>query len=90
MTVKDYCVAIHKILMEVGELHWAKCFSNFISELEAAENHTVFRKILSIYGGMGSFNDLVLYHNGTLCQKENEALSELRKGLYTEIGKEWK
>lgn len=90
MTVKDYCVAIHKILMEVGELNWAKSFHNFILELEDAENKTVFRKILSIYGGMGSFNDLVLYKNGTLCQKENEALSELRKGLYDEIGKAWK
>ena len=39
-------------------------------------------KILKLYGGMGSFNDLVLYKNGVLCKKENNILDELRNKFY--------
>lgn len=89
MNVKEYCVEIYKLLIEVEELDWAKCFLNFISELEKSEDNRIYRKIISIYGGMDSFNDLVLYKNGILCLKENDILSELKKSLYSEIGNVW-
>ena len=89
MTIKDYCIAIQKLLTEVGELNWAKCFENFISELELSEDHSTYRKIIAIYGGMGSFNDLILYKDGVLCQKENDTLHALKKELYNKIGNVW-
>ena len=67
-----------------------KCFENFISELEKSEDNSSYRKIISIFGGMGSFDDLVLYKDTILCIKENNVLSELKKVLYNEIGNNWK
>ena len=89
MTVKEYCTEIQKLLIEGEEFNLAKSFGSFISELEKSEDNSVYRKIISIYGGMGSFNDLVLYKNGILCRRENDSLSELRNGLYNEIGNSW-
>ncbi|MEK8181232.1 hypothetical protein WMW71_12845 [Flavobacterium buctense] len=89
MTVREYCIEIYKLLNEVGEIHWAKSFKIFISELEESEDKSIYRKIISIYGGMGSFNDLVLYKNGILCRKENDELAKLRSELYLEIGNNW-
>lgn len=90
MTVKDYCHEIQKLLTEVGELNWAKCFENFIAELEVSNDNATYRKIIAIYGGMGSFDDLVLYKGGVLCQNENDTLYKLKKGLYTKIAADWK
>ena len=81
MTVKEYCIEIHRLLMEVGETNWAKCFENFISALEQSDNKATYKKILGLYGGMGSFNDLVLYKNNVVCQKENDELSALKKWI---------
>ncbi|WP_177735115.1 DUF6966 domain-containing protein [Flavobacterium inviolabile] len=85
MTAKDYCIEIQKLLTEVGELNWAKCFENFISELELSKDNSAYRKIISIYGGMGSFDDLILYKDGVLCQKENDTLHTLKKELYKKM-----
>ncbi|WP_300492256.1 hypothetical protein [Flavobacterium sp.] len=90
MTVKDYCLEIQKLLTEVGELNWAKCFENFISELEVSNDNVTYRKIISIYGGMGAFDDVVLYKDGVLCEQENDTLYQLKKELYTQIVADWK
>lgn len=39
-------------------------------------------RILSMYGGMGSLNDLVLYRNGQPMIRENNELNDLRNQLY--------
>lgn len=85
MTAKDYCIEIQKLLTEAGELNRAKCFENFISELELSKDNSAYRKIISIYGGMGSFDDLILYKDGVLCQKENDTLHTLKKELYKKV-----
>ena len=89
MNVKQYCIEIKKILTDVGESNWSKGFESFILELNEAEDKSVYRKIISIYGGMGSFSDLVLYKDGILCKKENDDLHKLRSELYTEISNNW-
>jgi len=38
--------------------------------------------ILSMFGGMGSLSDLVLYRDGKPLVKENNEFDELRKKLY--------
>ncbi|QND84420.1 Uncharacterized protein ChrSV_2193 [Chromobacterium vaccinii] len=40
-------------------------------------------KILSMYGGMGSLNDLILYKDGQPLVKENVELDSLRVKLHT-------
>jgi hypothetical protein len=89
MSIKEYCIRIEKLLLEVGESNWLNSFKNFITELEEHEDTTVYRKIISIYGGAGSFSDLVLYKNGVLCIEENNELERLRNGLYNKIGEKW-
>ncbi|MBQ4774088.1 hypothetical protein F9U44_21570 [Pectobacterium versatile] len=39
-------------------------------------------RILNLYGGMGSLNDLVLCKNGQMLQAENDTFNELRTRLY--------
>lgn len=39
-------------------------------------------KIMSVYGGMGSLNDLVLYREGQPLVKENNELDLLRSKLF--------
>ena len=41
--------------------------------------------IRSIFGGAGSFNDLILQNNGKMLRTENETLSELSDKLYSLI-----
>ena len=41
--------------------------------------------IRSIFGGAGSFNDLILQNNGKMLQAENNTLSELSDKLYSLI-----
>ena len=82
MEIKHCCIEIYKLLEVVNENHWIKEFEFFMSELEYSETKDLLRKLLKIYGGMDSFNDLVLYKNGMLCSYENERLDNLRKELY--------
>ena len=53
--------------MKIGEITWKilEVFKNFFREIN---NDSTFKKqVLKIYGGMGSFNDLVIYKEGQLC-----------------------
>lgn len=38
-----------------------------------------------MYGGMGSFNDIALYKDGTILKSENTKLSKLSEQLYSLI-----
>ncbi|AWH84708.1 hypothetical protein HYN59_06050 [Flavobacterium album] len=89
MSIKEHCVKIYELLKEAGESGWSNGFRGLIAELEANENISVYRKIISIYGGAGSFNDLVLYKNGAVCSEENNELDRLRNGLYNKIAEKW-
>jgi hypothetical protein len=43
--------------------------------------------ILSMYGAVGSLNDIVLYKNGQLLLRESSELDELRSDLYDDCKK---
>lgn len=89
MKTQEYCTKISKLLKETGETTWTEHFENFTGEFEISDTHSVLKKIIGIYGGTGSFNDLVLYKNGIPCVEENNELSELREGLYREATKNY-
>jgi hypothetical protein len=86
MTVREYCVSIRELLIQTEEYNWVKLFNNFIEDIEHNEENK-YRNILKIYGGMGSFNDLVLYKDGKSCIRENNEFSQLRTALYSVISK---
>lgn len=69
-------------LLIFGENYeWARALKRFENEIENTPDATS-SKILSIFGGMGSFNDIVLYKNGQPLIPENNELFELRSILY--------
>jgi hypothetical protein len=64
-----------------GRQDWAAALEKFHNE--SGTNWSITKgKILSLYGGMGSVNDLILYRNGVLLRAENNELDALRSKLY--------
>jgi len=70
-----------KVLRAGGSETWARLLENLESELEEDPTEAKFR-ILSMFGGMGSFNDIVLYRDGKVLFQENEELARLRTEIY--------
>ncbi|MGH8780352.1 DUF6966 domain-containing protein [Paraburkholderia sp.] len=69
-------------LLRLGRLDdWAhaleRCSHDFVVDPSAT-----CARVVSMYGGMGSLNDLVLYRNGQPLIKENNELDALRAELY--------
>lgn len=80
---------IISVLERSNEDNWLKTFSNIYESYESLENDDekayYRREILNVYGGMGSFSDLVLYDNNKVLYEENNELDALRKDLFEEI-----
>lgn len=69
-------------LLRLGELtDWACAFERLDNHMAIDPNGTI-DNILSLYGGMGSFNDLILYRDGKPLVCENNELDALRMHLY--------
>jgi len=68
---------------------WANSFDRFVDELEYDDWNATKRRILSIYGGMGSFSDLVWDKNGIPLIKENNELDRLSTKLYKLVTDNW-
>ena len=86
---KETCKAIADLCQNSGSLDWAKTFYYFMDDVEQGEWSVIKRKILKVYGGMGSFNDLVLHKDNSPLGKENNELDKLRKKLYKEVTDNW-
>lgn len=52
---------VQEVLSIFGEDHWSEWFARCETALEASDAHAL-DEILRAFGGMGSFNDLVLRH----------------------------
>jgi hypothetical protein len=82
--IQDIAAVLKRMahLLRLGERDdWANAFEKFKSEIENSPND-IAAGILSMYGGMGSLNDLVLYRHGQPLIAENVELDELRSELY--------
>ncbi|MDP8169705.1 hypothetical protein QJU96_00150 [Pasteurella skyensis] len=79
------------VLEKSSENNWSeelRKFSKDYSELKTPNEKNIFqRKLLNIYGGMGSFSDLVLYKDNNLMYEENCELDTLREELFKELKK---
>ena len=73
-----------------GESHWRNTLQRIRQKLSGAKYLSGIQELLGIYGGMGSFNDLVIgqsYENGKFAWKKgasekNEELNQLRSETY--------
>jgi len=84
MTVKDYCLQISKLLKETDNHEKSKAFIQ-LGSLYVTHKKEALSNIKNIYGGMGSFNDLVLYKDGKIDIEANEKFSALRENLYKAV-----
>lgn len=73
-------------LKSVDEQNWSNNLKNslarYVQMSTTYEEQMILYDLLKIYGGMGSFNDLVLHRDGIPLLEENDVLDELRHKLY--------
>jgi hypothetical protein len=72
---------IASVLRAGGNANWARSIERFESNMLRDPEETCAR-VLSIFGGMGSFNDIVLQKDGKMLYQENEELAQLGTQLY--------
>lgn len=70
------------LLRRHHEIDWAEAFDELAAEYEASPD-VIRSRIRSLFGGMGSFNDLVLHSpEGRPLVQENRELGHMRSELY--------
>lgn len=79
---------IETVLTRMAELlrlgarnDWANALEKFRGEI-ANDPSGTSAEILSMYGGVGSLNDLILYRNGQPLVAENDEFAALSSELY--------
>jgi ribosomal protein S24E len=87
MTIKNYCLQISKLLEGTNNSDKSDTFTSLANHYDFDKND-VISKIKSMYGGMGSFSDMVLYKNGKVDFEGNEKLSIVREELYNAVASE--
>jgi hypothetical protein len=73
------------LLQQAGETQWEDHIARLTENLQAAgpeQLKTIARQIRAIFGGTGSFSDLVLYRNGNPSIEANDRLEALRSRLH--------
>lgn len=75
---------IAKILASNDEHSWAKAFEDLGSNIDT-DYESSLHSLKGLYGGMGSFNDVILHKNGMPLIPENDDLEELRHRLYKQL-----
>ena len=80
--IRDLLDSIAQLLRDHGETGWASALAQLEAEYDA-DPSGVRGKVLALYGGMGSFNDVVLYDaQGQMLCNENDRLHLLRTQLH--------
>lgn len=78
--------ALEKLFGDARDASLAKAFQALLEEVQASNSSAdvseASRKILHMYRGMGSFNDVLIYTNGTYPCGPSEELDLLRNRLY--------
>ena len=86
-TMSGLLEEIRTLLSRVGEREWNDSFALIQARIRNGEPYLA-RDVLRIFGGMGSFSDLVLYEDGNLLLDETVQLDELRKRLFVAASSE--
>lgn len=87
MTIKEYCLQISKLIEGTNHSDKAETFLLLANQYENKQSDVLFT-IKSLYGGMGSFSDTVLYIDGNVAIAANDQLTILREALYAKVSSE--
>lgn len=79
--IQDLLDRIRNILQDNDENRWAEIFSSIQKEM-VVDPVGAGSRIRSLFGGMGSLNDIVLSRHGLPLIEENDQLSSLRRQLF--------
>ncbi|MDP3389235.1 MAG: hypothetical protein Q8Q45_07680 [Methylococcaceae bacterium] len=83
-------ISCETLLRSVGELFWAKKIETALKKYGQYSDGCMLEEIISWYGGMGSFNDLIIsVHNshslgGRDEYELNDELHKIRSKIYQE------
>jgi mannitol-1-phosphate/altronate dehydrogenase len=84
--MKNRIERIIVLLKKADETEWESYFKKVFSEIENAKNkdtaNQIARDILGLFGGMASFNDLILSKNAKMLIKENDELKRLKNKIF--------
>jgi hypothetical protein len=89
-TLVQLLITCEILLRKVGEIFWADKINHILKKGNANLNLYLIEEIISWYGGMGSFNDLIVsvYNDHSVAAEDedkiNEELSALRSKIYQE------
>ncbi|MCT4648344.1 MAG: hypothetical protein N4A74_25375 [Carboxylicivirga sp.] len=83
MNIKELSIEILELLEKNNEKSWSLVFKKIVDDCDSSDIKTLKRSILKYYGGMGSFNDLIIYKDGKVFIDENNRLDDLRSKLFS-------
>jgi len=87
--VRDVLINLVQVLEKCSFQDWAEEVGKWLVLWENAgslpKKKELSRKILSAFGGSGSFNDLVFYKKGDFMLEDNETLDRLRQKLFEKL-----
>ena len=89
-TLIQLLIACEALLRSVGETFWADKIQSALKKDGGTIDIYLLEEILSWYGGMGSFNDLLIssYNDHLVDEKDeerlNDELNRLRSQIYQE------
>lgn len=87
MNIKELSIEILELLEKNNEKRWSLVFKKIIDDYDFSDIKSLKRSILTYYGGMGSFNDLIIHKDGKVLIEENNRLDELRSKLFSIVSK---
>ncbi|CAM3123250.1 DUF6966 domain-containing protein [Asticcacaulis taihuensis] len=73
---------LERLLFEQGINTWAARLKQAADNIEKSDAYGL-QQFLSMFGGMGSLNDLILSQDGKLPIEENEQLNSLRSKAWS-------
>lgn len=92
-TLIQLLIACEAFLRSVGETFWADKIQSTLKKGGRSSDIYLIEEILSWYGGMGSFNDLMIsrYNDHLVDEKDeeklNDELNRLRSQIYHEAAR---
>ena len=67
------------LLAKSGEDHWARYFNDALTKYREGKTSSSYKHVLGAYGGMGSFNDIVL---NFISNEEISKIESIRESLW--------
>lgn len=73
--------SLAELLNEYGETSWGSALAR-LAEEHAENPGGVAATVIGMYGGMGGFNDITLYRDGSVAVDATEKLDAMRHQLF--------